>query len=239
MLMSRRAPPSWREIIRLSLWPRRSWTRSFRYASLRLGRVRTLPRKLALGAAAGVFVAVLPIPGLQLAAAAALAWLVRGHHGAALLATFAANPVTYPLIWLASYVVGATILGTPLSNATHDIDSISDLMAQSLYASGPATPSLMTAIRAVLPAMTTLAVGAVPLAAAAAAMAYLAVRHLLRRRDRPHPHAQRTVAAWPQHHVKAVRAAVSAVVWWRLAGGPLDVAAAFDQLPFWGSGQDA
>ena len=174
MLMSRRAPATWRETLRSSIWPRRSWSRSLRYNQLRLQRMQLLPRSLALGAAAGVFVAVLPIPGLQLLAAAGLAWLVRGHRGTAALATFAANPLTYPLIWIASYALGATILGTPVSEATHDLDLISEAMAHA-WTNEPA------AMRNVLPALATLTVGALPLAAVSAALAYLGVRHLLRK----------------------------------------------------------
>ena len=180
MLMARRAPPSLRESVRLALWPRRTWLRSLRYGQLRLMRLRAVPRSLALGAAAGVFVAVLPIPGIQLLAAAGLAWLIRGHRGTAAVATFAANPVTYPLIWIASYTLGATILGTPVSDAAHDLDMLSDLMAHS-WAS---PPSAMSSIRTLLPAFTTLAVGAVPLAMLSATLAYIGVRHALKRADR-------------------------------------------------------
>jgi uncharacterized protein len=185
MLLSRRVPPTWSETARIALWPRHSWRRSFRYARLRLERVVAVPRSLALGAAAGVFVAILPIPGLQLLAAAGLAWLVRGHRGAAAIATFAANPVTYPLIWIASYVTGATLLGTPVSNATHDLDALSDMMAQTWDLpwdlSAHTKPGAAT-WAAVLPVFGTLMVGALPLALLAASAAYFAVRHLLQRR---------------------------------------------------------
>ena len=181
MLMSRREQPTWRETVRNCLWPQRGWQRTIRYARLRLQRLRVVPRSLALGAGAGVFVAVLPIPGLQLLAAAGLAWLIRGHRGTAALATFAANPITYPLIWLSSYALGATILGTPLSNATHDLDLLSGLIAQDWTLS----PSATDGLRSLLPALTILAVGALPLAALSALVAYASVRHALRRRDAP------------------------------------------------------
>ena len=180
MLMSRRELPNWRETLRVGLWPRRSWFRSWRYAKLRLQRIPVRPRSLALGAAAGVFVAILPIPGVQLLAAAGLAWLVRGHRATAALATFAANPITYPLIWLSSYTLGATILGTPVADATHDLGIISGLMAQDWTS----TPAAVSHVRLALPALTTLAVGALPLAVVSAAIAYGCVRHLLRREEK-------------------------------------------------------
>ncbi len=183
MLMSRRVPPTRAEFVRLALWPRQSWRRSFRYSYLRLARLQARPRQIALGAAAGVFVAVLPIPGLQLLAAAALAWLVRGHCGAALLATFAANPVTYPLIWIASYVLGATLLGTPVADATHDLDTFTDMVAQSL--ASPAMISAASALPTVWPILATLLTGAVPLGMVSAGLAYAVVWRLLRRRAAP------------------------------------------------------
>ena len=185
MLMSRRVPVAWREKLRISLWPRRSWSRSLRYLQLRMRRMAVVPRSLALGAAVGVFVAVLPIPGLQFLAAAGLAWLVRGHRGAAALATFAANPVTYPLIWVASYVTGATLLGTPIADATHDLDAFSDLMAQSWRSSAAAVtlPATGSPWGQLVPIFKTLAIGALPLALVSALAAYVCVRGLLQRRD--------------------------------------------------------
>lgn len=183
MLLSRRVPQTLAQSTRLALWPRHSWKRSVRYAYLRLRRLRARPRHLALGAAAGIFVAVLPIPGLQLLAAAALAWIIRGHSGTALLATFAANPVTYPLIWIASYVTGATILGTPTADATHDLDAFTGIVAQSF-----ATPQAwLPAWVALRPILLTLLVGALPLAAVAAIIAYAGVSRLLKRPARVTP----------------------------------------------------
>ena len=171
--------------MRVALWPRRSWSRSFRYALIRLKRLKAVPRKLALGAAAGVFVAVLPIPGLQLLAAAGLAWAVRGHCGVAALATFAANPVTYPLIWIASYITGATLLGTPVSDATHDLDAFADMMAHSWSTSTSSHAPAAGGWSSMLPIFGTLAIGALPLAIISALGAYFVTRHLLRQRDAP------------------------------------------------------
>ena len=181
MLLSRRAPLSGMERLRSALWPRRNWRRSGRYLKLRAQRLTTRRHSLALGVAAGVFIAILPIPGLQLLAAAGLAWLIRGHQGAAALGTFAANPVTYPLIWIASYAVGATILGTPVSNSTNDLDAIAGLMTQ------PWAPESAAALthHVLLPILTTLLVGAVPLALLFSAVTYVGVRRMLPRRTPP------------------------------------------------------
>jgi uncharacterized protein len=178
MLLSRRVPSTWGQSVRVALWPRRSWQRSLLYARLRLSRVRGRPRHLALGMAVGVFVAVLPIPGIQMVLAALLAWLVGGHGGAAALATFAANPITYPLFWVSSYLLGATILGTPLGNATRDLDAVTSLLAHPLsMGTGQSLGSLFATLR---PTLATLFLGALPLALMAALATYAGVWRLLR-----------------------------------------------------------
>jgi uncharacterized protein len=183
MLLSRRVPITWGQSVRLAVWPRHSWGRSLAYARLRLSRVRGRPRPLALGMAVGVFVAVLPIPGLQLAAAALLAWLVGGHGGAAALATFAANPITYPLFWVSSYLLGATILGTPVGNAARDLDAVADVMTHALTPS--AWPSVAPLFTPLWPALATIFLGALPLASIAALATYAGVARLLRRSHLP------------------------------------------------------
>ena len=111
MLFKRRHPPTMGERVRVALWPRRSWSRSVRYVVKRLRRAGGSPHMIALGIAAGAFSACLPYWGLQLATAGLLAWVLRASVGAALLSTFLANPLTIPLIWSASYVLGNAMLG--------------------------------------------------------------------------------------------------------------------------------
>jgi uncharacterized protein (DUF2062 family) len=111
MLFHRRSPETIAAQMRIALWPRRSWRRSLRYQRLRLARLQANPHTVAMGLAVGVFVAALPIIGLQVVTAVALAWALRGSIGAAIIGTFAANPLTYPGLWLLSYETGCLILG--------------------------------------------------------------------------------------------------------------------------------
>jgi hypothetical protein len=69
------------------------------------------PHGIAVGAAAGVFAAFLPVPGAQMLIAALLAWALRGSMLAALAGTFVGMPWTYPFIWLASHQLGQALLG--------------------------------------------------------------------------------------------------------------------------------
>ncbi len=76
-------------------------------------RLEATPHAVGLGLAMGVFVAFLPILGAQMILAAMFAWVGRANVGAALLGTWAGNPVTWPMMWVASYVIGIALLGEP------------------------------------------------------------------------------------------------------------------------------
>lgn len=67
-------------------------------------------RRVAAGAAIGVFFGFL-IPVLQIAAAAAVALVLRANLPVAAVATLVSNPLTYVPIWVAAYQTGAAILG--------------------------------------------------------------------------------------------------------------------------------
>jgi uncharacterized protein (DUF2062 family) len=111
MLLSRREPEPALVRLRVALWPRRTWRRSLRYANLRLGRLPASRHAIALGLAVGVFAAFQPVLGFQMLLAGALAWLLGASVGAAILGTFVGSPVTWPLMWLASYHLGAALTG--------------------------------------------------------------------------------------------------------------------------------
>ena len=112
MLFKRRETESLLERLRVHLWPRRSWSRSTRYVLYRLRRLSASPHAIALGFGAGAFAAVTPYIGTHMVMAALLAWAVGGSMVAALLGTFVGNPLTYPLLWFASYKVGNIMLGS-------------------------------------------------------------------------------------------------------------------------------
>ncbi|KAB2846805.1 MAG: DUF2062 domain-containing protein [Hyphomicrobiaceae bacterium] len=112
MLFARRAKRTLSQRVVEFTWPRQGWWRTLRYFRLRLVRMRGSPHFLAIGLAAGVFAAFVPIVGIQITLAVMIAYLLRGSVGAAALGTFVAMPATYPLIWVASYWVGKALIGT-------------------------------------------------------------------------------------------------------------------------------
>ncbi len=94
------------------LWPRRSWLRSGQYVAKRILRLTASPHAVAAGVAAGAFTSFTPFMGFHFLLAAALAWLLRGNLIASALGTFVGNPLTFPLIWAATYQTGHFILQT-------------------------------------------------------------------------------------------------------------------------------
>lgn len=121
MLFGRRHSEPWLQQLQTALWPRRSWSRSLRYARLRIGRLKASPHAIGLGLAVGVFAAFQPYLGFQMLFAGAVAWLLRASVGAALIGTFVGTPLTWPVMWLASYHLGAFMIGGDHQATLEDI----------------------------------------------------------------------------------------------------------------------
>jgi uncharacterized protein len=114
MLFGRRVAPTIVERVTTWLWPRRHWRRSLRYMMLRLERLNATPHAVGLGLGIGVFASFQPILGFQMLFAGIVAWFLRGTIAAALMGTLIGTPVTWPLMWLASYEVGSFLTGESL-----------------------------------------------------------------------------------------------------------------------------
>ena len=108
-MFKRRTPLTWTAAIKAQL----GLKRAVRYQWHRLRRLPDPPHRIALGVFAGTFVNFPPIFGLQVVAAVALAYAMRGNILAAVLATLLSNPITTPLIAVVSLSLGHWMLGTP------------------------------------------------------------------------------------------------------------------------------
>jgi uncharacterized protein len=151
MLFKSRRRLTLREKIRLIVWPRVSWSRSARYVVKRLLRVKASPHKIAVGCAAGVFASITPLIGVQMVMAGAIALILRGSVAAAMLATFLGNPVSWPLIWGATYALGSAMIGQPGSAEAAD---------------------LTRGGQTIWPVIYTMLVGSIPIGLASAAVSY-------------------------------------------------------------------
>lgn len=113
MLFRRRIPETPWQRVRVALWPRRSFRRSFRYVVKRILRIDATPHAIALGVAAGVFSAFNPFLGLHTLLAVAIAWALSGNMITAAISTWFGNPATYPLIWAGTWELGSLLVGLP------------------------------------------------------------------------------------------------------------------------------
>jgi uncharacterized protein len=168
MLLGRRNPERLAHRLRGWLWPRAGWRRAGRYLLLRLTHAPGTPHGVAAGLAAGAAVSLTPFLGLHLLLALGLAYLTRGDLLAAALGTLVGNPWILPLILATDYRLGCLILGLP---------------PQGLHLPGELGPD--TLLGEVGRLLCPMAVGSVPLAAAAWAVIYVsAVRAVVAGRER-------------------------------------------------------
>lgn len=174
MLFKRRMPPSIAERIRVWLWPRRSWSRSLRYVLYRIVRLRTNPHALALGCAAGVFAACTPLIGGQIVLAVLLAFTLRANVPAAILATFFGNPLSWPVIWAATYVAGAHLIGEGSIASVGELQSRVDILWEAVLGQSPEMVAAAAAF--IWPVFKPMLAGSLPIGLAAGILIYYMMR---------------------------------------------------------------
>lgn len=187
MLFRRRQSPGLIERARVALWPRRNLGRSLRYVMLRLKRLKSTPHRIAVGAGAGVFAIFTPFLGLQLLLAGLLSVVLRGSVVASLLSSFAGNPITYPVIWFATYSLGTALLGSQTALRIIDLQAKASALWEGMVRLSPERTS--AALEGFWPLFKPMVIGSLPLGALAAFATYLTVRNLAaaaneRRRER-------------------------------------------------------
>ncbi|MCB1513753.1 MAG: DUF2062 domain-containing protein [Hyphomicrobiaceae bacterium] len=175
MLFKRRVAPDIAERLRVWLWPRRSWSRSLRYVLLRIIRLRANPHSLALGCAAGVFAACTPLIGGQIVMAVLLAYTLRANIPAAILATFFGNPLSWPVIWAATYVAGIHMIGGDAGAASvGELHARVDVLWQAMLGQ---SPELIAAAAAFVgPVVMPMLAGSLPIGLAAGLLIYYIMR---------------------------------------------------------------
>ncbi|MHB8765367.1 MAG: DUF2062 domain-containing protein [Deferrisomatales bacterium] len=88
--------------------------KSLRYLYYRCVRIHGKPREVALGMAIGLAVGMTPTMGAQMPVAVVLSAACGQSKLAAAAGVWITNPVTAPVVYGATYVVGALLLGHPL-----------------------------------------------------------------------------------------------------------------------------
>lgn len=128
---------------------------------------------MALGLAVGVFAAFQPILGFQMLMAGCAAWLLRASIAAAFIGTFVGMPATWPIMWVASYQLGAAIVGEDRVVTAHELWNI--LTGLGAAASPSQADGGTVAGDLVWQVLFPLSVGAVPLGLLAGAAFYAMV----------------------------------------------------------------
>lgn len=177
MLFKRRNPAKVGEVVRVALWPRRSWNRSARYMVQRVGRLQGAPEFIAMGCACGVFSSFTPFVGFHFIVAGLLAYITRSSLLASAIGTFAGNPLTFPFIWYTTFNVGGFILGDTGEFSVGQLHSgFADMMTGILNFSSSAFSS---AFDAVWPLFKPMLVGSVPLGLPAAIISYFVMKRVV------------------------------------------------------------
>jgi uncharacterized protein len=177
MLFKRRHPAGFVERVRVGVWPRRGLSRSVRYVLLRLKRLQSSPRSVAVGAAAGVFAVFTPFLGIQLIIAGVICIMLRASIIASLLASFVGNPLTYPVIWFATFTVGNAILGAETTLRIGDLQHRAAALWEGLGRLSP--ERVAAALEGLWPLFKPMVIGSLPLGGLAAFATYLAVKKMI------------------------------------------------------------
>jgi uncharacterized protein len=162
MLFRRRVKPTVGERVRIWLWPRRSFRRSFNYLKKRVLRLDATPHAIAAGIAAGVFSSFTPFVGFHFLISFAIAYLIAGNMVAAALGCGVGNPVTFGPIWASTYELGRWL------TAAEPIDGSAPAGLGHALANMRLTDMWEPILKPML-------IGSVPLGLAAALVAYGAV----------------------------------------------------------------
>jgi hypothetical protein len=196
MMLGRRVKPHWRQRLRTFVWPESGPRRATLYLVKRISRIDASPHAIAAGFAAGAAVSFTPFLGCHFLLAFLLAWIVRGNLVAAAFGTAVGNPLTFPLMFAATYETGRAILR--FVDAATPATAAAAAHHETLLSEGV----LSAAIHGLWPMIKTMSVGALPLGAVAFLVFYVVARSAASgfQRARRARRARRAAARQPRTH---------------------------------------
>ena len=86
-----------------------AFSRTKKYISLSIKRIKGTPQALSLGLATGIAISFTPFIGLHALLAIFISWIIGGSMAAALIGTLFGNPWTFPFIWYFTFEIGQFI----------------------------------------------------------------------------------------------------------------------------------
>jgi uncharacterized protein (DUF2062 family) len=157
---------------------RQGWGQSLRAIGRQLVGLRASPHEIALGCALGAFVSITPLLGVQTLLAIVFAFMLRASVPAAIIGTFLGNPLSWPFIWISTYVMGLQIVGLEGSFDPAAVERNVMLLWRALL---EPSPQLLDATAALLwPLLVPMLAGSVPIGLLTAAIVYYISRNMVR-----------------------------------------------------------
>ena len=154
------------------------WSPGLRRASRRLVGLNASPHEIALGCALGAFVSITPLLGIQMLLACILAFLFRASVPAAIAGTFIGNPLSWPFIWVSTYVMGLQMVGLEASFDPAAVHRNVELLWAALL---DPSPQLLDVTASLFwPLLWPMLAGSVPIGLLTAAIVYYISRNAVR-----------------------------------------------------------
>ncbi|MHA1540841.1 MAG: DUF2062 domain-containing protein [Alphaproteobacteria bacterium] len=179
MLFRRGKPLSlWRKIINF-IWPQIGFKRAGKYIYLRILRIKDNPKGVAKGLALGIAISITPFVGFHLILIGILCWILRGNFLAGVLSSLLGNPITFPFIWYATYLLGVTIL--PISTGSVDLSPLPLFEMFGYFVKSVWTLNLSLFIEKVWPVWFPMLIGSIPLFIISFVLVYTTSLKILRR----------------------------------------------------------
>jgi hypothetical protein len=151
---------------------------TLRDTARRVVNLRASPHEIALGCALGAFVSMTPLLGVQTFLAIIFAFLLRASVPAAIAGTFIGNPLSWPFIWVSTYVMGLQIVGL---EGGFDPSAVQRNIALLWGALLDPSPQLLDATAALLwPLLWPMLAGSIPIGLLTAAIVYYISRNAVR-----------------------------------------------------------
>lgn len=171
------------------IWPRKGFIRAWKYLAIRLSRMNTTPHAISAGFASGAAASFTPLLGLHIVLGFLLAFMTRGSMIAMVLGTFIGNPLTFPLFFSATFLLGAKMKDFASSEPIDVSPNIFEKLDEQADAAADAVLDAaedifeggwnFVSLDVIWPVFSTMLIGAVLVVPVAYAACYCAVRATL------------------------------------------------------------
>lgn len=163
------------------------------------------PHSIAMGVAVGMFIALTPLMGIQMALTVAVSWMLRCNKVAGVPLAWITNPVTAVPIYSFNYWVGWLLVGGPT------LEEIRSLLTDTLTPETTWGELVRAWLALMLHAGLPLWVGCIIVGAVAAALTYVIMLHLITRgRARHRRHLAKVAARKAAEEAEAAARAAAA-----------------------------